>query len=45
MFLQQRMMICPDFSFTQINVHASGVGDSVIEAEFFSDIVDFRKFL
>lgn len=34
-----------NFSVRPVLIHVSGVSDSVIEAEFFSDIVDFRDFL
>lgn len=41
----RRLKIPKGFSIRPFLIHVNGVNDSVIESEFFSDIVDFSQFL
>lgn len=40
-----RLKIPKGFSIRPFLIHVNGVGDAVVESEFFSDIIDFGKFL
>ena len=41
----RRLKIPRGFSIRPFLIHVNGICDSVIESEFFSDIIDFSQFL